>query len=232
MPGREPALQRNESAPVSPVLVAIVDDHQVLVDALRMVIQTQKDLAVTGTGGSCAECLELVHRNAPQVLLLDVRLPDGDGIELVPTIKMHSPETNILILTSLSDEETLMRAMQVGVSGFVSKSRNLSEVLQAIRQAAAGEIAIPTGLLLGLLNRTPRDNRAIARGRDTLTPREREILILLARGKKNEEIAAALTIAPLTVRTHIRNMLKKLGMTSRLQAVTYALKYGLIVVPV
>jgi two-component system nitrate/nitrite response regulator NarL len=218
----------NGNSPACRAQVAIVDDHQVLVDALRMAIQAQKDLDVAGTGSTCAECLELVQRTVPQVLLLEVRLPDGDGIDLVPAIKTCSPETNILILTSLSDEETLLRAMQSGVSGFVSKSHNLSEVMQAIRQAAAGEIAIPTGLLLMLLSCTPRDRRAVARGRDTLTPREREILTLLANGQTVDNIAQALIIAPLMVRTHIRNLLKKMGMGSRLQAVTYALKHGLI----
>jgi len=221
-----------KTQPTSPVQVAIIDDQLVLVDALRMAIQAQKDLAVAGTGGTCLECLELVQRTVPQVLLLDVRLPDGDGIELIPAVKAYSPETNILILTALTEEETLLRAMQAGAAGFVSKNRSLSEVLQSIRQAAAGEITLPTGLLLGLLNRTPRDKRAFARGRDTLTAREREILTLLARGKTVDEIAEALTISPLTVRTHIRNLLKKLGMGSRLQAVTYALKHGLIDTPV
>lgn len=212
----------------TPIRVAIVDDHMVLVDALRMIVQSQRDMQVTGTACSCAECLELLHKNTPQVLLLDIMLPDGDGIHLVPTIKNISPETNVLILSSASDEATLMRAMQAGVSGFVSKNRNLLEVLNSIRVAAAGEIAVPPGLLLGLLNRTSPERSAAARGRDTLTQREREILSLLSCGKSGEEIAAELCIAPMTVRTHIRNLLQKLGVRSRLEAVTYALRRGLI----
>ena len=231
MPGAAPRYLDGDTLPLIQIRVAIVDDHLVLVEALRMVIETQKDMTVVATGGTCADCLELAQRTAPQVLLLDVRLPDGDGIEIVPGIKQRSPETNILVLTSLSDEETLLRAMQAGVSGFVSKSRDLAEVLRAVRQAASGEIAIPTRLLLGLLNRTPRDKRAANRERDTLTPREGQILTLLAQGKSVDDIAAALTIAPLTVRTHIRNLLQRLGMRSRLQAVTYALKHGLIEPP-
>jgi DNA-binding NarL/FixJ family response regulator len=215
--------------PAEPIRVAIVDDHLVLVDALQMIVQTQKDMVVVETGGTCAECLRLVARCKPQVLLLDVRLPDGDGIDLVPAIKSISPDTNVLVLTSLSDEPTLMRAMQAGVSGFASKSRNLVEVLQSIRKTAAGEIAIPPGLLLGLLNRTPRVTCADLA--DSLTAREREILCLLAQGKSNEEIAACLIIAPLTVRTHIRNLLQKLGVHSRLQAVSFAMHCGLIEPP-
>lgn len=211
------------------IRVAMVDDHLVLVDALRMIVQTQKDMVVVETGGTCAECLELVARCKPQVLLLDVRLPDGDGIDLVPAIKSISPDTNILVLTSLSDEPTLQRAMQAGVSGFASKSRNLVEVLQSIRKAAAGEMAIPTGLLLGLLNRTP--HVPCAAPAEPLTAREREILRLLSIGKSNEEISTSLCIAPWTVRTHVRNLLQKLGVHSRLQAVSYALHCGLIEPP-
>lgn len=214
-----------------PIRVGIVDDHQVLVDAMRMIVQAQKDMQVVGDAGSCAGCLRLVRETRPQVLLLDVMLPDGDGIEQVPEIKATSPETNVLILSSLSDEATLMRAMQAGVSGFVAKSRNLPEVLRAIRQAAAGEIAVPAGLLLGLLNRAGREPKAQRRAAiqsPSLTQRELEILRLLATGASGEQIAARLTIAPLTVRTHIRNLMQKMGVRSRLEAVTLALRTGLI----
>jgi DNA-binding NarL/FixJ family response regulator len=170
------------------------------------------------------------------VLLLDVNLPDGDGLNLVPEINRACPNTHILILTSLADEKTLTRAIDLGVSGFVVKNRPLSEVITAIRQAVDGEIVMPTSLLLGLLSRTPR-----ARSEPTapnpqarpeaLTPREREILSHLAHGKSGASIAAELNIAPLTVRTHIRNLLEKLGMHSRLEAVSYALRIGLIEPP-
>jgi DNA-binding NarL/FixJ family response regulator len=217
-----------------PIQIVIVDDHLVLVEALRMYIQSQPDLAVVDTAGDCAGCLSLIQRladsgSAPQVLLLDVSLPDGDGIELAPSLKKISPQTNILILTSLSEETTLLRAMQAGVSGFVSKSRNLAEVIQSIRKAAAGEIAVPTGLLLGLLNRAAQSAAAAPpRSKGLLTQREREILALLAQGKSVEDIAAHLTIAAMTVNTHIRNLMHKLNVHSRLQAVSYAISHGMI----
>lgn len=214
-----------------PITVAIVDDHQVLVEALKSVIQSEADLQVVGEANTCADGLNLVQRQRPAVLLLDVNLPDGDGLSLVPRINQAAPQTAVLILTSFSDEATLLRAIDLGVSGFVSKNRHLSEVLGAIRQVAAGEIAIPTSLLLGLLGRKPK-----GRGRDLdlrqeyepLTGREREILTCLAQGKSGPEIAAQLNIAPLTVRTHIRNLMEKLGVHSRLEAVTFALHHGLI----
>jgi DNA-binding NarL/FixJ family response regulator len=228
---RLPYLDGN-TLPAISTRVAIVDDHLTLVEALRVMIQAQRDMTVVAVGGTCAACLELVQRTAPRVLLIDACLPDGDGIALAPEIRERSSETNIRVLASLSDEETLLRAMQAGVCGFVSESRDLAEVLRAIRQAASGEIAIPTGLLLGLLNRTPRDRRAANRRRDTLTPLDRDILSLLARGKSVDDIAAALTITPQAARAGIHNLLQRLDMGSRLQAVTYALKYGLIEPPI
>ena len=183
-------------------------------------------MTVIGTAGNCADALKLLGNVAPQVLLLDVMLPDGNGIDLVPQIKQIRPDTNILILTSLSDEATLIRAMQVGVSGYMAKNINLTDVLKGIRQAASGEIAVPTSLLLGLLSRAHP-----AKGEQPgmlITQREHEILTLLAGGKRTEAIARELNISASTARTHIRNLLQKLGSHSRLQAVTYALQSGLI----
>ncbi len=213
-----------------PVTVGIVDDHQVLVEAMKQVVQSEADLQVVGEAGTCSECLSLVQKLHPAVVLLDVNLPDGDGLSLVPKINQLSPGTAVLILTTFSDEATLLRAIDLGVSGFVSKNRHLSEVLAAIRQVSSGEIAIPASLLLGLLGRKPK-----APGRDLdlnggepLTRREVEILSCLAEGKSGPEIAGRLNISPLTVRTHIRNLMDKMGVHSRLEAVTYALHHGLI----
>jgi DNA-binding NarL/FixJ family response regulator len=213
-----------------PITIAIVDDHQMLVEALRLMIQSETGLCVVGEAGTCAECLALVVRTSPSILLLDVALPDGDGLNLVPQINQLSPETSILVLTSFSDEATLLRAIDLGVSGFIGKNRRLSEVLGAIHQVASGEIAISASLLLGLLGRKPyKHSRSIGKQQfDPLTPREREILSFLAQGKSGPEIAEELSIAPLTVRTHIRNVIEKLGVHSRLEAVTYALRNGMI----
>ena len=176
----------------------------------------------------------LVREKTPDVLLLDVGLPDGNGLDLVDYIKNISPLTQIVVLTSLTDEATLMRAIDCGVSGFISKSSPLTELLVAIRDAAQGEIVIPTSLLMGLLMRLPRDRAAAYReekGWERLTVREQEILEKLAMGKSGNDIAGELHIALLTVRTHIRNILSKLGVHSRLEAVAFGLKQGLIKPP-
>ena len=229
-------MSEEEASEQKVLRVGILDDHQVLVEALRLVIQNQPGMQVAGTAGTCAEGLALTGRERPDVLLLDVALPDGDGIQLVPRLKEASPETSILVLTSLSDEATLLRAIDAGVNGFVAKNRSLSEVLAAIREAASGEIAIPTSLLIGLLSRASQEPRKERRGGDaisglTITRRELEILQLLAEGKSGKDIADELRIAPLTVRTHIRNLLQKMGARSRLEAVTFAIRQGLIEPP-
>jgi DNA-binding NarL/FixJ family response regulator len=214
----------------SPITICIVDDHQVLVEALRMVIQNEPDLRVTGEAGTCAGCLELVKHTRPDILLLDLALPDGNGLSLIPQINHFSPETHIMVLTSLSDEATMLQAVDLGVSGFVGKNQQLSDVLGAIRKAAAGEIAISVSLLLGLLGHKTKSpsHPQVKTESETLTPREYKILTCLAQGKSGLEIATELSIAPLTVRTHIRNILGKFGVHSRLEAVSYALRQGLI----
>ena len=220
--------QKAES--LSIITTAIVDDHQMLIETLRTVIGSEPDIEIIGEAESCAGCLDLVRQQHPDVLLLDVFLPDGDGLSLVPKINRLSPTTNILILTSLSDETTLMKAVDLGVSGFVGKNQHLKELITAIRQAANGEIAIPASLLLGLLSRKVRSHSQLPQSQkqDALTNREIEVLNCLAQGLSGTDMAAKLSISPLTVQTHIRNIIMKLGVHSRLEAVTYALQWGLI----
>jgi DNA-binding NarL/FixJ family response regulator len=215
------------------ITIAIVDDHHVLVETLKLVIQAEPDMQVVGEAGTCAGCLDLLREVCPSVLLLDVSLPDGDGLSMVPKINKLYPQTNVLVLTSFSDEATLMRAIDLGVSGFIGKNQHLTELTSAIRQAASGEIAIPASLLLGLLGRKPpsRSRSQNAQYVEPLTVRERQILNCLAQGNTGQEIAAKLNISQMTVRTHIRNLIAKLGVHSRLEAVTYALQWGLIEPP-
>lgn len=210
--------------------VAIIDDHAVMVDALSIVINSEPGLKVVGTAGNCRAAYDMVHRSCPQVLLLDVDLPDGDGLDMAKDLKSICPSAQVLVLTSLADDRTLMRAIDTGVSGFVAKNRPLVEVISAIRQADQGEIVMPPSLLVGLLNRRYRSNVDNDTGEmwEMLTPREVEILALLARGKSGHAIAEGLCIALTTVRTHIRNILGKLGVHSRLEAVAFAFKHGII----
>lgn len=216
------------------ITVAMIEDHQILVDSLGLMLRYESDIEFLGAASSLANGSRLVQDTTPDVLLLDVGLPDGNGLDLIPEINQISPQTNIVVLTSLSDETTLMRVVDSGISGFVSKNSQLSELLDTIHKAAEGEIVMPTSLLVGLLQRLPRDKAATykeEKGWERLTVREQEILELLASGKSGDEIAEELHIAPLTVRTHIRNMMSKMGVHSRLEAVAFGMKNGLIEPP-
>ncbi len=213
------------------ITVAMLEDHQILVDSLSLMLRYESDFEFLGSASTISNGQRLIRETTPDVLLLDVGLPDGNGLDLIPEVNRISPETNIIVLTSLSDEATLMRVIDSGISGFVSKNSQLSDLLETIRKAADGEIVMPTSLLVGLLMRLPRDKAAAyqeEKGWERLTVREQEVLELLASGKSGNEIAEELHIAPLTVRTHIRNLMSKMGVHSRLEAVAFGMKNGLI----
>lgn len=217
------------------ISLAIVEDHQVLVDSLGLMLRQEEDMEFMGSADTLARGREMMKRISPDVLLLDVGLPDGNGLDLAADLRNSDSKTQIVVLTSYTDEATLMRAIDIGVNGFVSKNTSLKDLLNTVRQAADGEIAMPTSLLMGLIMRMPRNRNAAYReekGWERLTLREREILEQLAKGKSGEMISEELHIAPLTVRTHIRNLMAKLGVHSRLEAVAFALKNGLIDRPI
>lgn len=173
------------------ISVAMIEDHRLLVDSLGLMLRYETDIEFKGAAGSLSDGRDLIQNTTPDVLLLDVGLPDGNGLDLIPEVNQISPETNIVVLTSLSDEGTLMRVVDSGISGFVSKNSQLSDLLTTIRKAAEGEIIMPTSLLMGLLMRLPRDKAAAYRedkGWERLTLREQEILELLAKGKSGNEL--------------------------------------------
>jgi DNA-binding NarL/FixJ family response regulator len=210
------------------ISIGLADDHQILTDALTSMLGSVEDLRVLFAARDCATLRRVLQSHCPQVLLLDVDLPDGDGINMLPEILTACPGTAVLVLTSLHDEATLMRALNSGVAGFLPKRRPLAELITSIRQAAAGEIVVPGSVLRGLLGRDGRLARVTPKTAPLLTVRERQILELLVQGKTGPQIARALTVSPATVRTHIGNLLSKMGVHSRLQAVAYALSRGMV----
>jgi DNA-binding NarL/FixJ family response regulator len=207
--------------------VAVIDDHQVLTDALGLVF-SKSDLHYLGAADTCAAARLLVAQKTPDVLLLDVDLPDGDGLDLVTELKAASPETQILVFTSYADEDTLMRAVEIGVSGFVSKTQSIPEMLKAVQLAGEGEIVMPASLMRGMLARIRQSQHPDKSSLKPLTPRELEILRLMVQGRSTQALAEALTISAPTVRTHIRNLMSKLNAHSRLEAVSIAMQRGLI----
>jgi DNA-binding NarL/FixJ family response regulator len=147
------------------ISIGIIDDHWVLVDSLTLMLGQEADLKFIGSADTLAKGRELLSRISPDVLLLDVSLPDGNGLDLVQEIHEFNPETKIIVLTSYTDEATLMRAIDIGVNGFISKNASLKELMVTIRQVADGEIAMPTSLLMGLIMRMPLTRMQLQRGK-------------------------------------------------------------------
>jgi RNA polymerase sigma factor (sigma-70 family) len=212
------------------IRLLICDDHRILTDTLAAVVATDPGLDLTDTLSSPGAALESVQRNHPDVVLMDVEFREGiNGIEATRRIKEISPETVVVIMTAHEDERLMARAVDAGASGFLKKTEGVDEFLGAVKAAAAGEILIDQDTLARLLPEMMREKEAreeAERLLDRLTPREREILELSAQGFRTAEVARRLSISPQTVQTHVRNILAKLRVHSKLQAVAFAVRAG------
>lgn len=211
--------------PTSIIRVLIVDDHEVLASSLAKTLDTEPDLRSVGVAGSLKRAAELIPTTAPDVLLLDHRLPDGDGVAAIGQLRELRPSMAVIVLTASTSEHLMVAAVEAGVSGFLSKTRSLAEVTSAVRAAAVGEAVISPEMLARLLPRLGGTGRV---GAATLTEREREILGLIAQGLSNAAIAERLVVSVNTVRNHVANLLAKLGARSKLEALSIAIRDGLL----
>jgi len=204
------------------IRVAVVDDHPIVRDGIVANLQDAGDIAVAGTAGSAAEALALVRRERPDVVLLDLELPDRSGLELIVELKAALPQLRIVIFSAYGGEERVAAALSRGADSYVLKGTPSDEVLETIRSAVAGQPRLGAEVAAQLLRslHTPR--------RERVTPREREVLGLLAEGLSNRAIAARLNVAERTVRFHVGEILERLGAESRTQAVAFAKQRGLL----
>jgi DNA-binding NarL/FixJ family response regulator len=222
------------SAPAA-IKLLVCDDHRILTDALTLVISRDPALFMVAPPVPTPEaCIALVEQHAPDVVLMDVRFQGPmDGVAATREIKRISPTTKVIIMTAFDDERLLVDAVEAGASGFLTKTEAVEEVLGAVKAAAEGEVLIDPSTLTRVLQQVAGE-RAARRDADArlaqLTDREREILQLLAQGMRNEDIAKRLFISPQTVQTHIRNILGKLNVHSKLEAVTFAARFGAVTV--
>ncbi len=217
----QPAERSDEGG--QPIRVLIVDDHEVLAASLARVLDEEPDMVSVGLADSLAQARARVTTAAPDVLLLDRRLPDGDGVAAIPELRALRPSMNVVVLTAAVADNVLVQAIEAGAAGFVSKTRGLSEVTAAVRAAAAGESVISPEMLSRLL---PKLSRSSGPEPD-LTKREQEVLSMLAQGLSNAAIAEKLTVSVHTVRNHIANLSAKLGAHSKLEALSIAVRRGL-----
>jgi len=216
------------------VSLVICDDHKVLTDALSTVIGLDPTFALAGPPvHTPAEGVALAAEQLPDVVLMDIVFKGTEmtGIEATRQIKESSPSTKVVIMTAHDDDRLMVEAVEAGASGFLSKDLPADEILQATKSAADGEVLIDPVTLTRLLAQVAREREeqrdALALLGD-LTDRERQILELLAQGKRNDDIAQELFISPQTVQTHVRNILGKLRVHSKLEAVAFAVKHGAI----
>ncbi len=192
--------------------------------SLAQALQSEPDLLVVGQGTSIAEARNLMGSTAPDVVLLDHRLPDGDGVGAIAGLHAIRPSAKIVVLTATTSDRVLVAAMEAGAAGFIAKTQRLDDVIEGVRAAAQGESVVNARLLTRLLPRLHRQSG----GGAVLTEREREILDLLARGLSNADIAQQLTISVHTVRNHVANLSAKLGAHSKLEVLSIAVRDGLV----
>jgi DNA-binding NarL/FixJ family response regulator len=213
------------------VRVLVVEDHPIVAEGLKLAIDRNADLAVVGTVGTVAAAGPAAAVLQPHVVLLDYHLPDGNGSDAAARIRAVAPDAVLLMLTADGSDDVMLAAIEAGVSGRIVKSEAVTGIADAIRRAAAGEMLVSPATLAALLGRRrQRAERDAQRGsfRERLTPREAEILQLMARGLENRAVADQLGISVYTVRVHVQSLSSKLNAHSRLEAVVRATEYGLI----
>ncbi len=225
--------------------VLIADDHPLYRDALKQIISRQSNLRVVGEAADGQEALELCRRLRPDLVLMDVRMPQMDGLAATRAIKEEFPHTIVLILSSFEDPNYLLEAIRSGAAGYALKYVSAQQLTDVIQRALRGEFPldqeVTKGLLLRLVDETkeekladlslprrPLEKRTEPAVLESLTPREIEVLELLARGQPNQEIAQSLSTSVSTVKKHVRQIIAKLGVSDRTQAAIRAIELGLL----
>ncbi len=211
-----------------PIRILIADDHGVLRAGLRVLLNAEPDMQVVGEAATGRETLRLASELRPDVVLLDLSMPDLGGIEVTRRIKTALPDTRVLILTVHEDERMLREAIRAGAAGYIVKRAVEAELINAIRVVWRGDLyvhpAMTCVLLKGLVPSSPTDEQPI----ESLTPRDTEILRLIAQGYTNREIADLLSLSVRTVESHRANIMDKLGLRGRAALVRYAREHGLL----
>ena len=211
------------------IRLLIVDDHAVVRSGLKMMLENEQDVEIIGEASSASEAMEAARRLKPNVILMDIGLPDLSGIDATRQIKQSTPDVSIVALTIHEDEEYFFKMLEAGASGYVPKRAAPEELLTAIRAAATGQVYLYPSLAKLLVRDFLDGGRAAEQEVPSdLTDREQEVLTYLAEGASNEGIAASLVISPKTVARHRENIMRKLNLHSRAELVRYAIRKGII----
>jgi DNA-binding NarL/FixJ family response regulator len=221
-------------SPISgrPVRVLLADDQPLLRTGFRMVLGAEDGLDIVGEAGDGVEAVDLARRLQPDVVLMDIRMPRMDGVAATKAIVGARLPVRVLILTTFDLDEYVVGALRAGASGFLAKDVPAEDLLTAIRTVAAGEAVVAPRILKRLLDRfadtLPDPHAQPPRTLDALTEREREVLVQVARGLSNAEIAKALSVSETTIKTHVGHVLTKLGLRDRVQVVVLAYETGVV----
>ena len=216
------------------IKIVLVDDQELLRLGFRMILEAAEDIEVLGEAGDGALAVELAARCHPDVVLMDIRMPVMDGIEATRQIVARDPRVRVLVLTTFDLDEYAFGALRAGASGFLLKDVPPAELTGAIRTVASGDAVVSPRITRRLLDKyshllaEPGQDAPVDAGYSTLSDREREVLIALAEGLSNAEIAARLFVSEATVKTHVGKILAKLGLRDRVQAVVFAFQTGLV----
>ncbi|MBI2874600.1 MAG: response regulator transcription factor [Firmicutes bacterium] len=220
-------------SPANRIRVFIVDDHALVREGIRMILESQPDIEVVGEAEEGREAIAKTSQIKPDVILMDLSIPGLNGVEVTRLIKREFPEIHVLALTIYSDEEYIYQSLRAGASGYLLKRASGGELLGAVRAVAKGELFLhPVAakkLIRDYLGREQEGAGMNAGVPGVLTEREREVLVLIAEGNSTQEIAMRLDISPKTVRRHRQNIMEKLGLKGSADLVKYAISQGLIV---
>ncbi|MGV9564690.1 response regulator transcription factor [Streptomyces sp. NPDC003480] len=212
-----------------PARVVVADDQTVVREGIVMLLGLLPGIEVIGAAGDGDEAVKLVAELAPDVVLMDLRMPRCDGVEATRRIRAEHPGTQVVVLTTFGDDESLFPALRAGARGYLTKDAGGEEIVRAVRNVLSGDAGLSPGVQRRLLERLSQPEPAApAVAPDGLTARETEVLMLIAEGLTNQEIARRLHVSTATVKTHINNLFAKSGLKDRAQAVRYAYAQGLV----
>ncbi len=213
------------------VRVLVVDDQRVVRDGLALLLRVSPDVDLVGTAENGQVALDRVGDLAPDVVLMDLRMPVMDGVEATRRIRTGHPSVQVIVLTTYADDESVFAALRAGARGYLTKDADADEIVRAVQRVHAGEAMLDTSVQARLLDAlgaaVPASAPAPADLPDDLTPREAEVLALIAEGLSNAEIARRLVVSEATVKTHVNRLFAKTGVRDRAQAVRYAYRHGL-----
>lgn len=214
-----------------PIRVLIADDHEVVRDGLRLILETEEDFQVVGEAADGAAAIQLTGELQPQVVLMDLRMPGMDGLTAIDQIRARWPVVALVILTTYNEDDLMMRGLRAGACGYLLKDTNRQTLFATLRAAARGEVLLKPEVLVRVLAQRQSSDARSGKGGDpglALTAREQEVLLAVARGERSKEIAVHLQISERTVKAHLESIYNKLGVDSRAAAIALAAQRGLL----